>query len=94
MIFRENEMGAKLIVEMDGKKTSLLKPSRHSAISRGESSNDFTFDYSYWSYDSRDEHYATQDQVFDDLGTDVVDCAFQGKLIYMSSKFTGYRENT
>lgn len=30
------------------------------------------------SLDSNDENFASQDQVFDDLGTDVVDCAFQG----------------
>lgn len=90
-------MNAKLIVEMDGKKTRLMKP-RHQSISRADSSaigaanaspsaaaslgrenfNDFTFDYSYWSFEDEDDHYATQDQVYEDLGTDVIDCAFQG----------------
>lgn len=62
---------------MDGKKTRLIKPSKQPSSLR-ENFHDFTFDYSYWSLDSKDENFASQDQVFDDLGTDVVDCAFQG----------------
>jgi kinesin family member 16B len=74
---RENELGASLIVEMDGKKTRLMKPSKQPSTLR-DNSHDFTFDYSYWSLDDNDEHFASQEQVFMDLGTDVVDCAFQG----------------
>lgn len=29
----------------------------------GEDKKDFTFDYSYWSADSTDKHYASQEQV-------------------------------
>lgn len=29
----------------------------------GEDKKDFTFDYSYWSADSSDKHYASQEQV-------------------------------
>ncbi|CRL07801.1 CLUMA_CG020755, isoform A [Clunio marinus] len=72
---RENELGANLIVEMDGKKTRLLKPSKQSIR---EHFHDFTFDYSYWSLDDKDDHFTSQEQVFCDLGTDVVDCAFEG----------------
>lgn len=43
-----------------------------------EKYRDFTFDYSYWSFDSQDEHFATQEQVFKDLGMDVVGNAFEG----------------
>lgn len=43
-----------------------------------ENFHDFTFDYSYWSYDKNDSNFTTQDQVFNDLGLEVVDCAFQG----------------
>lgn len=62
---------------MEGKKTRLLKPSKQPSTLR-EHFHDFTFDFSYWSLDGKDEHFATQEQVFNDLGTDVVDCAFQG----------------
>lgn len=74
---RENELGAKLNVEMDGSKTRLLKPSKQPSTLR-EHFHDFTFDFSYWSLDSKDEHFATQEQVYNELGTDVVDSAFQG----------------
>lgn len=74
---RENELNSGLIVEMEGKQTRLLKPSKQTSTLR-EHHHDFTFDYSYWSLDHNDEHFATQEQVFNDLGTDVVDSAFQG----------------
>ncbi|XP_049531776.1 kinesin-like protein Klp98A [Anopheles darlingi] len=84
---REHELGAKLIVQMDGKKTRLLKPKlgtgngiRVDLASRAAQDpfNDFTFDHSYWSVDERDAHFTPQDTVFEDLGTEIVDCAFQG----------------
>lgn len=67
---RERELGAKLIVQMDGKKTRLLKPKlgtgngvRGDLASRAASdpSNDFTFDHSYWSVDERDPHFTHQE---------------------------------
>lgn len=62
---------------MDGKKTRLMKPSKQPSTLR-DNFHDFTFDFSYWSLDENDGHFVNQDQVFQDLGTDVVDCAFQG----------------
>ncbi|XP_017874418.1 PREDICTED: kinesin-like protein Klp98A isoform X3 [Drosophila arizonae] len=76
---RENDMDAQLIVEMEGKKTRLLKPRLQSIRDAGrEAFHDFTFDYSYWSFDPEDSHFATQEQVYSDLGNDVVDCAYEG----------------
>ncbi|XP_030563711.1 kinesin-like protein Klp98A isoform X1 [Drosophila novamexicana] len=76
---RENDMDAQLIVEMEGKKTRLLKPRLQSIRDAGrEAYHDFTFDYSYWSFDAEDSHFATQEQVYSDLGNDVVDCAYEG----------------
>lgn len=75
---------------MDGKKTRLLKPKLTGpAAVRGEllaarggpePFNDFTFDHSYWSVDEGDSHFTPQESVFEDLGTEIVDCAFQGTL--------------
>lgn len=39
---------------------------------------EFTFDYSYWSHDEMFDTFASQAQVYNDLGTEVVECAFQG----------------
>uniref|UniRef100_A0A182XXK3 Kinesin motor domain-containing protein n=1 Tax=Anopheles stephensi TaxID=30069 RepID=A0A182XXK3_ANOST len=86
-MIQEHELGAKLIVQMDGKKTRLLKPKhgtgngiRGDLASRAAQDpfNDFTFDHSYWSVDEHDPHFTHQETVFDDLGTEIVDCAFQG----------------
>ncbi|XP_034489136.1 kinesin-like protein Klp98A isoform X2 [Drosophila innubila] len=76
---REKEMDSELIVEMENKKTRLVKPRLQSIRDAGrESHHDFTFDYSYWSFNAEDSHFATQEQVYNDLGTDVVDCAYEG----------------
>ncbi|BFF92557.1 kinesin-like protein Klp98A [Drosophila madeirensis] len=76
---RENDMDAQLIMEMEGKKTRLSKPRLQSIRDAGrDNHHDFTFDYSYWSFDAEDPHFATQEQVYSDLGNDVVDCAYEG----------------
>ncbi|KAI4467704.1 kinesin-related [Holotrichia oblita] len=74
---RELDMDAKLIIQMNGKKTGILNSK---ANTRDESIRykEFTFDYSYWSHDDDSEEFASQEQVYKDLGTEVVDCAFQG----------------
>lgn len=81
-------MDAKLIVEMDRKKTRLLKPKQttidnnnFSASMLRENYNDFTFDYSYWSFERSkhgQQHVVTQEEVYRDLGIDVINCAFEG----------------
>jgi kinesin family protein 16B len=63
---------------MEGKKTRLLKPSNLKNSTLRDNSHDFTFDYSYWSLDESDEHFTSQEQVFDDLGADVVNSAYDG----------------
>ncbi|XP_023721823.1 kinesin-like protein Klp98A isoform X2 [Cryptotermes secundus] len=78
---RELDMEAKLIIQMDGKKTrifnSKLPPGKESDHGR-ERWKDFTFDHSYWSFDATESHYASQEKVYKDLGTDVIESAFEG----------------
>lgn len=38
----------------------------------------FTFDNSFWSHDTEDEHYATQEDVYDSLGEEFLDHNFEG----------------
>lgn len=80
-------MNAGVIVEMDGKKTRIHKPnhnvmetSNSSAMAARENFHDFTFDHSYWSFESGNshEHVVTQEEVYNDLGMDVINSAFQG----------------
>ncbi|CAG9861907.1 unnamed protein product [Phyllotreta striolata] len=74
---REIDMDAQLIIQMKGKTTGILNCK---ANTRDESIRykEFTFDYSYWSFDRNSNNYASQDLVYDDLGKEVIDCAFEG----------------
>ncbi|XP_020282413.1 kinesin-like protein Klp98A isoform X2 [Pseudomyrmex gracilis] len=77
---REVAMNEKLIVQMDSKKTRIFNaktPDSCRDVDRGKY-KDFTFDHSYWSFDPNDENYASQEEVFYDLGTDVIESAFEG----------------
>ncbi|XP_067029065.1 kinesin-like protein KIF16B isoform X1 [Acropora muricata] len=78
---REINMGAQGIIEMEGKKTKIYNIKASSVSGEGERRNrvkDFSFDFSYWSLDDRSRHYASQEMVFKDLGTDVLKAAFEG----------------
>eukprot|EP00112_Aurelia_sp_Birch-Aquarium-sp1_P000611 Seg1058.2 transcript_id=Seg1058.2/GoldUCD/mRNA.D3Y31 product="Kinesin-like protein KIF16B" protein_id=Seg1058.2/GoldUCD/D3Y31 len=71
---REIGLESNVIIKMDGvgKKTSIINPNMPNDV------KDFSYDHSYWSSDSRDKHFATQEQVFSDLGVDVINSAFGG----------------
>eukprot|EP00051_Salpingoeca_urceolata_P028066 m.484753 g.484753 ORF g.484753 m.484753 type:complete len:1036 (+) comp23533_c0_seq1:198-3305(+) len=69
---REKERKAKLIVEMKNNQTWLKNPEAPDDIKK------FTYDHSYWSFNDKDPHYASQDTLFDDVGKDVIDSCFDG----------------
>ncbi|XP_075223673.1 kinesin-like protein 98A isoform X2 [Lycorma delicatula] len=73
---REIDMGAKLIIQMEGKKTRITCSNK--GTDRPSDHRYFTFDHSYWSFNREDPHYVSQEQVFNDLGTEVVNAAFEG----------------
>jgi hypothetical protein len=83
---REIELGSKLCVSMAGNTTVLTD-----AISdpKDIKTRDFTFDYSFWSHDgfdtdeagyfkAADNKYADQQQVYDKVGVEILDNAWQG----------------
>jgi hypothetical protein len=75
--FREKELGCKNVIEMDGPYTIL----KHPTITEGPNAQKvFAFDYSYWSYDttSHKNNYADQQKIFQDLGVDILNNAFEG----------------
>ncbi|XP_051165138.1 kinesin-like protein Klp98A isoform X2 [Leptopilina boulardi] len=77
---REMAMNAKMIVQMEGKKTRIFNtktPGSCRDIDR-EKYKDFTFDHSYWSFDDSDDNYASQEEVYYDLGLEVIESAFEG----------------
>uniref|UniRef100_A0A0N5C4F4 Kinesin-like protein unc-104 n=1 Tax=Strongyloides papillosus TaxID=174720 RepID=A0A0N5C4F4_STREA len=38
----------------------------------------FNYDYSYWSFNKNDDHFVTQKQVYNELGVEMLEHAFQG----------------
>ncbi|XP_072169328.1 kinesin-like protein KIF28P [Diadema setosum] len=82
---REKDRGAKCVIIMNGATTKIQNPEAPK-----DEPKSFTFDYSYWSHDGFTEddkgilsaqpgsNYASQQNVFDDLGQGVLDNAFKG----------------
>ncbi len=82
---RELDRAAKCVVRMKDAQTILVPPPEAEERLRGSKGgkiNDgqkvFAFDKSYWSFDMKDPHFAGQDNLFEDLGTPLLDNAFQG----------------
>ncbi|KAK5658510.1 hypothetical protein OQA88_1902 [Cercophora sp. LCS_1] len=83
---RERERDAECLIRMDPatQKTTLLVPNdTDPANARARSrkvveEKSFTFDNSFWSHDTRDAHYATQEDVYDSLGEEFLDHNFEG----------------
>ncbi|XP_045142386.1 stAR-related lipid transfer protein 9 [Echinops telfairi] len=79
---RETEDGGRIIVEVDGKVArirSLKVDNRsHGFGDSREKVVTFGFDYCYWSVNPEDPQYASQDVVFQDLGTEVLSGAVKG----------------
>ena len=83
---REIDRGAECLIEMDPdtQMTKLLvPPSSDPANLRTQSrkiveEKDFTFDNSFWSHNTADEHYAEQEDVYNCLGEEFLDHNFEG----------------
>lgn len=72
---REVELGTKCVVEVDQQQTILHNPSSRNS---GKQPKSFTFDQCFWSFNENHLHYASQETVFNSLGADILDNAFQG----------------
>lgn len=68
---REKAANSSCIISMRGPSTTLESVNGAKPIT-------FTFDYSYWSHNTADAHYADNNLVFNDLGVLVLDNAFEG----------------
>ncbi|ORY91101.1 hypothetical protein BCR43DRAFT_558842 [Syncephalastrum racemosum] len=75
---REISKGASMLIRMDGNQTILSRPPDMRTGKESEDHKAFTFDKSYWSADKSDPSYADQQMVYDDLGVDLLDHAFDG----------------
>ncbi|XP_076246434.1 kinesin-like protein KIF13A isoform X5 [Calliopsis andreniformis] len=74
---RELELGTQCVVEMSGQQTILQHPTTMDKIERSKPKT-FAFDHCFYSLDPSTENFASQDVVFDALGRDILDNAFQG----------------
>ncbi|KAL8870219.1 MAG: hypothetical protein Q9174_003687, partial [Haloplaca sp. 1 TL-2023] len=82
---RELDRKAKCVVQMKDSQTILVPPPDAEERLRGskglrgaDGQKTFAFDRSYWSFNRGDPHFAGQDNLFNDLGTPLLDNAFQG----------------
>ncbi|XP_039311277.1 kinesin-like protein KIF13A isoform X4 [Solenopsis invicta] len=74
---RELELCTQCVVEMTGQQTILQHPSTMDKIDRNKPKT-FAFDHCFYSLDPGMDNFASQEVVFDALGRDILDNAFQG----------------
>ena len=82
----EIERGAECLIDMDpiSQATTLLVPNDVDPANTKTKSRkvieekSFTFDNSFWSHNTDDKHYATQEDVYNSLGEDFLDHNFEG----------------
>ena len=73
---REKDRDPKCIIRMEGKTTFITNP-------EDQVEKPFTFDYSYNSFVGRDDpSYASQTTVWQDIGEDVLNQAWQGAFVW------------
>ncbi|XP_070278671.1 kinesin-like protein KIF1A isoform X16 [Myotis yumanensis] len=71
---REMSRDSKCIIQMSGSTTTIVNPKQPK-----ETPKSFSFDYSYWSHTSpEDINYASQKQVYQDIGEEMLQHAFEG----------------
>ncbi|XP_048664866.1 kinesin-like protein KIF1A isoform X16 [Marmota marmota marmota] len=71
---REMSRDSKCIIQMSGSTTTIVNPKQPK-----ETPKSFSFDYSYWSHTSpEDLNYASQKQVYRDIGEEMLQHAFEG----------------
>ncbi|XP_064543835.1 kinesin-like protein KIF13A isoform X2 [Drosophila montana] len=71
------ELGTKCIVEMEKQQTILQNPPTLEKMERKQPKT-FAFDHCFYSLNPEDDSFASQETVFDCVGRDILDNAFQG----------------
>ncbi|XP_048204726.1 kinesin-like protein KIF16B isoform X6 [Perognathus longimembris pacificus] len=78
---REKDLEAKFIIQMEKSKTTITNlkiPEGGTGDTGRERTKTFTYDFSFYSADTKSPDYISQEMVFKTLGTDVVKSAFEG----------------
>jgi kinesin family protein 1 len=74
---RELQRNTECIIRMEGPTTLITNPKSQAGDT--DLIKSFKYDYSYWSHtDSSDPNFVTQRQVYEDLGIEMLDHAFEG----------------
>ncbi|XP_053210758.1 kinesin-like protein KIF13A [Panonychus citri] len=77
---REIELGTKCVIEVKDEQIILFNPNdltKDGSLNR-RGQKVFAFDNCFWSFNEKDSHFANQEKVFNQLGTDVLQSAFEG----------------
>lgn len=78
----QREKDLSVIIDMNGNQTSILNPKENYYSTTGEAFGErvksFSYDFSYDSMNSTSVNFVTQEKIFKDLGTDVLQAAFEG----------------
>uniref|UniRef100_A0A2I3H7W3 Kinesin family member 16B n=1 Tax=Nomascus leucogenys TaxID=61853 RepID=A0A2I3H7W3_NOMLE len=77
----EKDLEAKFVIQMEKSKTTITNlkiPEGGTGDSGRERTKTFTYDFSFYSADTKSPDYVSQEMVFKTLGTDVVKSAFEG----------------
>ncbi|XP_013379849.1 kinesin-like protein KIF1C, partial [Lingula anatina] len=73
---REIAHQSQCIIEMDGYTTTITNPK---AGPKEQKTKRYNYDYSYWSHTTPDDpNFASQKRVYDDIGIEMLDHAFEG----------------
>ncbi|XP_021372883.1 kinesin-like protein unc-104 isoform X4 [Mizuhopecten yessoensis] len=73
---REKAHNSVAIIQMSGKSTTITNPK---AGPKDINLKTYEFDYSYWSHTTpEDPHFASQREVYEDIGLEMLDHAFEG----------------
>ncbi|NXE04690.1 KI16B protein, partial [Lophotis ruficrista] len=78
---REKDLNAKFIISMEKNKTTITNlkvPEGGTGDTGRERTKTFTYDFSYFSAESKSPSFVCQEMVFKDLGTEVLKSAFEG----------------
>ncbi|RUS18586.1 hypothetical protein BC937DRAFT_88595 [Endogone sp. FLAS-F59071] len=78
---RELARGATMLIRMEGNQTIISTPDDQKKGNE-QDVKPFTFDKSYWSADKNDPTYADQQTVYNDVGEELLDHAFDGYNCY------------
>ncbi|KAF0296233.1 Kinesin-like protein unc-104 [Amphibalanus amphitrite] len=70
---REISRECDCVIEMDGNTTTITNPKQIN-----DNIKSFNFDYSYWSIEPAAPQFASQERVYQDIGVEMLDHAFEG----------------